>query len=81
MNQALGLYRDSQLILPHESLVRYKPGGFHPVNLGDTFRDGRYTIRHKLGYGGYATVWLARDQDTQCVALVAVICLTFIAHA
>ncbi|KAI1252328.1 hypothetical protein MGN70_006903 [Eutypa lata] len=57
------LYHDAQTILPHEDLERYKPGGFHPVNLGDTFQRGRYTIRHKLGYGGFSTVWLAYDQD------------------
>ncbi|OAA59190.1 Protein kinase-like domain protein [Niveomyces insectorum RCEF 264] len=57
----LGLYAEAQFILPHEDLDRYKPGGFHPVNLGDTLCDGRYTIRHKLGYGGYSIVWLARD--------------------
>ena len=45
----------------HESLYNYRPGGFHPVNLGDTLQDGRYVIRHKLGYGGFSTVWLARD--------------------
>lgn len=39
----------------------YKPGGFHPVTLGDTFRQDQYTILRKLGYGQYSTVWLARD--------------------
>ncbi|KAI0809735.1 kinase-like protein [Xylaria sp. FL0064] len=57
------LYPDSQNILPHEDLEKYTAGGFHPVNLGDTFRGGRYTVRHKLGYGGFSTVWLAHDQD------------------
>lgn len=63
------LYHDAQTILPHEDLERYKPGGFHPVNLGDTFQRGRYTIRHKLGYGGFSTVWLAYDQDAPYVNL------------
>jgi len=58
------LYPDIQDVFPHEELGRYKSGGFHPVNLGDTFRGGRYTIRHKLGFGGFSTVWLAHDQDT-----------------
>ncbi|RWA08288.1 hypothetical protein EKO27_g6804 [Xylaria grammica] len=57
------LYEDAQDILPHEDLEKYTAGGFHPVNLGDTFREGRYTIRHKLGYGGSSTVWLAYDRD------------------
>ena len=44
-----------------EPLERYRKGGYHPTHLGDTFKDGRYKIIHKLGWGGYATVWLARD--------------------
>ncbi|KAJ4475817.1 kinase-like protein [Lentinula lateritia] len=45
-----------------EDVVEYRPGGFHPVNIGDEFADGRYKILHKLGFGGSSTVWLARDQ-------------------
>jgi serine/threonine protein kinase len=37
----------------------YCPGGFHPVNLGDTFHDGKYRVIRKLGDGSYSTVWLA----------------------
>ena len=46
-----------------ENLEKYKPGGFHPVHLGDTFLDGRYKIIHKIGAGGFSTVWLARDNS------------------
>lgn len=60
------LYDDrSGRIHPHEPLERYVPGGFHPVTLGDTFKDGRYVVRHKLGYGGFSTVWLASDEQNQ----------------
>lgn len=31
------------------------------MHLGDIFKSGRYTVIHKLGHGGFATVWLARD--------------------
>jgi hypothetical protein len=55
-------------VVPHERLDRYAPGGFHPVVLGDTFCDGRYTIRHKLGHGGFSIVWLARDNREECVS-------------
>ncbi|CZT02211.1 related to dis1-suppressing protein kinase dsk1 [Rhynchosporium agropyri] len=46
---------------PRVETLNYRPGGFHPVHLDDTFKKGRYTVIHKLGYGGFATVWLARD--------------------
>lgn len=39
----------------------YDQGGFHPVHLGDSFDNNHYRVIHKLGYGGYATVWLAQD--------------------
>ena len=39
----------------------YGPGGFHLVALEDKFRDGRYIILRKIGYGEYSTVWLAHD--------------------
>ncbi len=45
-----------------ESFKGYVPGGYHPVHLGDELANGRYKIVHKLGYGAYSTVWLARDQ-------------------
>lgn len=34
---------------------------FCRVRLGDKFDDERYMALRKLGYGQYATVWLARD--------------------
>lgn len=45
-----------------EAIETYRPGGFHPIHLYDTLQDNRYTILHKLGYGGFSTVWLARDK-------------------
>ena len=43
-----------------ESLEKYKPGGYHPIMIGDILHS-RYRIVDKLGFGGYSTVWLARD--------------------
>lgn len=43
-----------------EDLDKYRPGGYHPVMIGDTLH-GRYHIVDKLGFGGYSTIWLARD--------------------
>lgn len=50
-----------RLIEDVEDLDRYCPGGYHPVRIGDKLHDGRYEIVDKLGYGGYSTIWLARD--------------------
>ncbi|KAJ7121341.1 kinase-like domain-containing protein [Mycena crocata] len=39
----------------------YKPGGYHPVKIGDPFSDNRYVVVRKLGWGHFSTVWLAWD--------------------
>lgn len=48
-----------------EDLETYYPGGYHPTHIGDRYRDGRYEIVHKLGFGSYSTVWLAKDHQNQ----------------
>src|SRR5215471_12673337 len=45
---------------PSEWIEEYRPGGYHPVELGDVF-ENKYKVVRKLGYGSYSTVWLARD--------------------
>jgi len=54
-----------------EDLSRYRPGGYHPVTVGDVFVN-RYHVVDKLGYGGYSTVWLARDTHQECYVAVKV---------
>ncbi|KAI1863716.1 hypothetical protein JX265_003853 [Neoarthrinium moseri] len=44
-----------------EDMAKYNKGGFHPVHLGDVL-DDRFQVVHKLGSGGFGTVWLCRDQ-------------------
>jgi len=41
----------------------YRPGGYHPVHLGDVYGQ-KYRVIHKLGFGAYSTVWLARDLES-----------------
>lgn len=40
----------------------YCQGGYHPMNVGDVFSEGRYLIVRKLGWGHFSTVWLAKDR-------------------
>jgi serine/threonine-protein kinase SRPK3 len=47
-----------------EGRLVYRPGGFHPVYVGDIYHE-RYEVLSKLGYGAYSTVWLARDTQRQ----------------
>lgn len=49
---------------PEESLTSTESegGGFYPVRLGEDFEEGRFIVTRKLGWGGFASVWLARDR-------------------
>lgn len=45
-----------------EDFEQYKPGGHHPVVLGDFLgEDNRFQVWHKMGQGTYGLVWLCRD--------------------
>ncbi|PYI31120.1 serine protein kinase [Aspergillus indologenus CBS 114.80] len=45
-----------------EPVEEYRPGGYHPVHLGDVLHQ-RYKVIGKLAFGQYSTVWLAKDQQ------------------
>ncbi|CAN3376327.1 hypothetical protein DIURU_004065 [Diutina rugosa] len=49
--------------LEEEDLNDYAPGGYHPCFIGETYKNGKYTLVRKLGWGHFSTVWLARDND------------------
>lgn len=55
-----------------ERLHGYRPGGYHPIHLQDVLNNGQYRVIHKLGHGGYSTVWLCRGQHTDTPSYVAV---------
>jgi len=42
----------------------YCKGGYHPVQVGEEYKDGKYTVVRKLGWGHFSTVWLSRDNNT-----------------
>lgn len=44
----------------HEPAERYKQGGFHPVRIGEVYKE-RYEVVRQLGWGMYSTVWLVQD--------------------
>ncbi|PCH37725.1 kinase-like protein [Wolfiporia cocos MD-104 SS10] len=54
-------FLSTDILDAEEPLRRYRHGGYHPVHIGDTLEQRRYTIVRKLGWGAYSTVWLARD--------------------
>ena len=45
-----------------EGAESYKPGGYHPVMIGDKFNQARYTVVSKLGWGHFSTVWMCHDK-------------------
>lgn len=62
-NRRLGMsrYRLIEDVEDVEDLDRYRPGGYHPLQVGDELDNACYRVVDKLGYGGYSTIWLARD--------------------
>lgn len=59
-----------------ERLEKYHIGGYHPITIGDTLKDGRYQIVDKLGYGGYSTIWIARDRDAPRRYVAVKVCIS-----
>ncbi|OAX77482.1 hypothetical protein ACJ72_08219 [Emergomyces africanus] len=53
----------------HKYDIKETPHVFYPIRVGEVLND-RYLIEHKIGSGGFSTVWMAHDlQDKRDVAL------------
>lgn len=60
-----------------ENVEAYCSEGYHPIQLGDEFSQGRYRVVHKLGYGSFSTVWLARDSAAKRYVSLKVVAARF----
>ncbi|KAJ5715561.1 Protein kinase domain containing protein [Penicillium malachiteum] len=40
--------------------VKETPRVFYPIHVGKVLNE-RYLVEHKLGFGGFSTVWMAHD--------------------
>eukprot|EP00188_Purpureofilum_apyrenoidigerum_P000106 Plantae.Rhodophyta-Purpureofilum_apyrenoidigerum.ctg10380.p1 GENE.Plantae.Rhodophyta-Purpureofilum_apyrenoidigerum.ctg10380~~Plantae.Rhodophyta-Purpureofilum_apyrenoidigerum.ctg10380.p1 ORF type:complete len:465 (-),score=60.75 Plantae.Rhodophyta-Purpureofilum_apyrenoidigerum.ctg10380:1656-3050(-) len=53
-----------------EDQADYRPGGYLSITSGDEFKNARYVVLEKLGWGHFSTVWLAFDRlDERIVAI------------
>lgn len=55
-----------------EDVQKYVPGGLHPVDIGDKI--AQYTVLHKLGSGGFATVWLVQSSEDSRYYALKILC-------
>ncbi|KAG7099543.1 hypothetical protein E1B28_001377 [Marasmius oreades] len=56
-----------------ESPADYNAGGYLQVKVGDTFKNGRYCVIRKLGWGHFSTVWLVKDGHSSCHSALKVV--------
>lgn len=56
----------------YEDVKKYVPGGYHPVDIGD--KVAQYTVLHKLGSGGFGTVWLVQSSEDARYYALKILC-------
>ncbi|KAF5356051.1 hypothetical protein D9756_004189 [Leucocoprinus leucothites] len=56
-----------------ESPADYNVGGYLPVKIGDGFKNNRYRVVRKLGWGHFSTVWLVKDTQSHCHSALKVV--------
>lgn len=50
------LYKETrQRATTAEWVEKYRPGGLHPIDIGDRLAEGRFTVLRKLGHGVRST--------------------------
>lgn len=59
--------QDSDYTSEDEGTEDYRKGGYHAVRIGDIFKNGRYVVQRKLGWGHFSTVWLAWDTQKSVI--------------
>ncbi|KAI9058645.1 kinase-like protein [Trametes sanguinea] len=57
---------------PHMLSNKRGPYGFYPMRLGQTLMDGKFEVIRKLGYGKWASVWLAKERMNDGTRYVAI---------
>ncbi|CCJ28675.1 unnamed protein product [Pneumocystis jirovecii] len=65
--------KDDEKLSGEEDLEDYCKGGYHPVKIGEKFKDGRYVILRKLGWGHFSTVWLVKDTLKDCYVALKIV--------
>ncbi|ETS74292.1 hypothetical protein PFICI_14158 [Pestalotiopsis fici W106-1] len=67
--EPLGEYLATQ----YEDIELYRPGGLHPIHIGDYLdADQNFEVLHKLGFGSSSTVWLCFDHYSRYYRAVKV---------
>lgn len=56
-----------------EESLKYLIGYYHPTHIGQIFNQ-RYEVVHKLGQGGFSTVWLAQDIESGKAVALKIMC-------
>lgn len=56
-----------------EDSLQYLIGYYHPTYIGQILNQ-RYQVVHKLGQGGFSTVWLAQDNETGKAVALKILC-------
>lgn len=65
-----------------EDFEQYRPGGHHPVVLGDFLgKEKRFEVWHKMGQGTYGLIWLCRDLVREKFCAVKVLRAELSKHA